>query len=239
MLIAGTNFTLIYFFVKGRIKRIWQNDELKTYLASIGIGVVFISLLIGISVQSFGESSFREILFSVVSMITTTGFTTVDYTASTPFITFLFLCMMFSGGSAGSTSGGIKVIRHLLLFRNSLQEFKRILHPKAILPVHIDKQAVSSKVVTNVQAFFLTYFFIFIIGVMIMMMLHLDFETAIGAVATSLGNVGPGIGELGPSNNFYDVPTIGKWVLGLLMLIGRLELFTVLLILTPYFWRKS
>lgn len=239
MIIAGTNFTLIYFFFKGKFQKLLRNDEFKYYLITIGLGVIAISFLVGKAIQQFGEFEFREVLFNVVSIITTTGFATADYTAWTPFVTFLFLCMMFSGGSAGSTSGGIKTIRHLVLFRNSLQEFKRILHPKAVLPVHIDHRSVSPKVVTNVQAFFLTYFFIFLIGVMIMMFLELDFETALGAVAASIGNVGPGIGDVGPSSNYYDLPNVGKWVLGLLMLVGRLELFTVLIILTPYFWRKN
>lgn len=145
---------------------------------------------------------------------------------------------MFLGGSAGSTSGGVKVVRHLMMIKNGFLEFKRTLHPNAILPVRYNKKAVRGDIVFNILAFFILYMLSFIIGSLGFSMLGLDFESAVGVAASSLGNVGPALGDFGPVDNFYNMPTAGKWWCSFLMLIGRLELFTVLILLTPFFWRN-
>jgi len=145
---------------------------------------------------------------------------------------------MFSGGSAGSTAGGIKVVRHLITIKNGFLEFKRTLHPNAIVPVRYNTRAVNKEIVFTILGFFILYFLSFIIGALVLGALGLDFESAIGGAATSLGNVGPGLGQLSPVNNFNSLPLAAKWWCSFLMLIGRLELFTVLILFTPYFWRK-
>ena len=184
------------------------------------------------------ESSFRHALFQVLAIVTTTGFVSADFTLWTPFLLVFFFGIMFLGGSSGSTSGGVKVVRHLLMIKNGFLEFKRTLHPNAILPVRYNKKAISEKIVFNVLAFFILYMLSFIIGALGFSMIGLDFESAIGVAASSLGNVGPALGDFGPTANFYSMPTIGKWWCSFLMLIGRLELFTVLILFTPFFWRN-
>jgi trk system potassium uptake protein TrkH len=250
MFLSGTNFVLSYFAFKGRIKKIIEDEEFKWYFRLIAIFTIVVALVIYFRVdlalssighpQVFGEieSAFRHGLFQVISIITTTGFITADYTSLTPFLLVLFFGLMFLGGSAGSTSGGVKVVRHLLMIKNGFLEFKRTLHPNAILPVRYNTKAVSSNIVFNVLAFFILYMLSFIIGALGFAFLGLDFESAIGVAASSLGNVGPAIGDFGPTSNYISLPDIGKWWSSFLMLLGRLELFTVLILLTPYFWRK-
>jgi trk system potassium uptake protein TrkH len=145
---------------------------------------------------------------------------------------------MFLGGSAGSTAGGIKVMRHLLIIKNGLLEFKRTLHTNAIIPVRYNNKTVPEHIVYNIIGFFVLYMLLFIIGALVLGLLGLDFMSAIGGAATSLGNVGPGLGSLNPLSNFNELPAVGKWWCGFLMILGRLELFTVLILFTPYFWKK-
>lgn len=238
MFLAGTNFTMTYFGLHGKFAKVLKNEEFKTY----AIVTVILSLVIGLVIFGLGhdtlEKSMRDALFQVVSVITTTGYVTHDYTAWTPFITVLFFIMMFLGASAGSTAGGVKIVRHLLLIKNSILELKRQIHPSAVIPVRFNNKAVNRDIIFNILAFIMIYISIFAFGSIVIAMLGVDFNTAIGAVATCLGNIGPGIGTVGPVDNFAHIPAAGKWVLTFLMLLGRLELFTVLILFTPYFWRK-
>lgn len=239
MFLAGTSFTLTYFGLKRQFKRIAKNEEFVVYtLFTIAITlIVTIALL---TVKDFGvEKSFRDALFQVVSIITTTGFVSADYTQWASFLSVLFFILLFVGGSAGSTAGGVKVIRHIVLFKNSFLELKRQLHPSAIMPVRISGKAIEQNIVFNVLAFIMIYILVFLVGVTLLSSMNVNFDTAFGAVATSLGNVGPGIGDVGPVDNFAGMPTAGKWLLAFLMLLGRLELFTILMLLAPHFWKKN
>ena len=146
--------------------------------------------------------------------------------------------LLFVGGCAGSTGGGIKFARHYLLFKNSALELKRLIHPRAVIPVRFNGKAVSSDIISNVQAFIIFYIGITVLGSIILSFFGLDFFTAVGAVSTCIGNVGPGIGTVGPTNNFAHLPDPVKLILTFFMLLGRLELFTVLLIFTPAFWKS-
>ena len=243
MFIAGINYTVIYYSLKGSFKKVWSSDEFKTYLFLVFGLIAVVTFMVNSLTDNGLEQSFRESAFQIISIITTTGFVTADYTAWAPPLTLLFFILLFVGACAGSTSGGIKIIRHLVFFKNSFLELKRLLHPKAIVRIKIDKKIVAPRILTHILVFLLFYMMLFIVGSVIMAIILLDFEqpllTSIGAVATSLGNVGPSIGELGPLDNFSAVPAIGKWVLLWLMLLGRLELFTILILLSPYFWRKN
>lgn len=237
MFLAGTNFTLSYFFMHGKVKKVWQNEEFKFYLL---VTVIFTLLTAGglvLTTQLGYEQSIRDALFQVVSLITTTGYATADYLVWVPVLTVLMFLLMFFGGSAGSTGGGIKIVRILLLIKNSYFELKRLIHPNAVIPVRYNHHVVSSEIITNVLAFVVFYMLILLGSVGIMAGVGLDFETALGAVATSLGNIGPGLGEVGPADNFYNIPDFGKWYLSFLMLLGRLELFTVLVVFSPAFWK--
>ncbi|BDS09609.1 TrkH family potassium uptake protein [Aureispira anguillae] len=243
MFLAGVNYTVLYYGLKGKFKKVWRSDEFKTYI----FGVLFLTVAVTTTlycVTDHGlEQSFRDAAFQIVSVITTTGFVSADYTSWTPALSLLFFFLLFVGACAGSTSGGIKLIRHLVFFKNSFLEFKRLLHPNAIIRIKIDNQIVSSRIITHILVFLLIYLMIFLFGSLIMVVILNDFDqpllSAIGAVATSLGNVGPALADLSPVDNFAAVPPSGKCFLTILMLLGRLELFTILVVFTPYFWKAN
>jgi len=249
MFLAGSNFILSYFAFKGKVQKIIKDEEFKFFGMLIILFSMVTTLVIyfqaNVSVTEYHpmvmgsmESAVRHGLFQIVAVITTTGFVTADFTGWTPFLTVFFFALMFLGGSAGSTAGGIKIMRHILIIKNGLLEFKRTLHPNAIIPVRYNNKTVSEHIVYNVIGFFVLYMLLFVIGALVLSFLGLDFESAIGGAASSLGNVGPAFGSLSPLNNFNTLPDIGKWWCGFLMLAGRLELFTVLILFTPYFWKK-
>jgi len=252
MFIAGTNFVLTYFALKGKIKKVLESEEFKYYLW----GVVGVSAIVAITIVFhqdpnlqtsihhpfvYGkvESAIRHALFAVISVVTTTGFVSADFTSWSHFATGIFFALFFLGGSAGSTSGGIKIVRHIILIKNSLLEFKKSLHPKAIIPVRYDGKAVNQNIIFNILSFFVIYMLIFVLSTVILTFLDLDFISALGAAASSLGNIGPAIGTVSPVDNFNHLSMGAKWFCSFLMLIGRLELFTVLILFTPFFWRKN
>ena len=237
MFISATNFTLTYFAIKLDFKKVFQNEEFRIYSSFIILLTTIVFITLYLIDSSYAEETFRSALFSVVSIITTTGFTTVDFTGWTEFITILFFILMFFGASAGSTSGGIKIVRHVVLLKNSYIELKKQLHQQGVFILRFNNSKVPQSVVTNILAFMMLYVVIFSIGSVIMTLMGVDFITAIGSVAATLGNIGPGIGDVGPASNFSSIPDAGKYFLSLLMLIGRLELLTFLLILTPAFWK--
>ena len=250
MFLAGTNFVLSYFAFKRKFSRIFEDDEFKFYLIGIASLTIIAALIIYFQsditfstvahpqVLGEGEYAFRHALFQVLAVVTTTGFVTADFTAWTPFLTLFFFGLMFLGGSSGSTSGGIKIVRHIIMIKNGIMEFRRTLHPSAILPVRYNQKAVQQPIVFNILAFFILYMLSFIIGTLVFSWLGLDFKTALGGAASTLGNVGPALGDLGPIDNYASLPTAAKWWASFLMLIGRLELFTVLILFTPFFWKN-
>ena len=243
MFIAGINYSLIYAGIKGRFSKFWASGEFKAYLSFVIVSIGITSLFILLNTDLRLEQSFRNAAFQVISIITTTGYITADYTSWHPSITMFFFCLLFAGACAGSTSGGIKFVRHLVFAKNSMLEFKRLLHPNGLIRLRIDNNIVRPKILTHVLVFLMIYLFIFLLGTMVMTFIMSDFNdpliSAAGAVATSLGNVGPGIGDLGPLDTFQNIPPSGKLVLSLIMLLGRLELFSVLIIFTPSFWRVN
>ena len=250
MFLAGTNFVLSYFVFKAKFDKALKDEELRLYSFFI-IGFAIIVCLImyfesDISASSIDslmalgkfESTFRHGLFQVLTIITTTGFVTADYTSWTPFLTVLFFSLMFLGASSGSTSGGIKIVRHLIMIKTGIIEFKKTLHPHAILPIRYNNRIVQKPIIFNILAFFIFYVLSFIIGALGFSWFELDYQTALGGTITTLGNIGPGLGSLGPVDNYGHIPNLAKWWATFLMLIGRLELFTVLILLTPFFWRN-
>lgn len=242
MIFSGVNFTMYYFLIKLKFEKVTKNQELRFYLSLI----ILFTLLIGFSQFDFSavhswrdiESGFRNSLFTVSSLITTTGYCTVDYSLWKPFTWFILLIAMLIGSSAGSTAGGIKVVRIVLILKYCYYEFKRLIHPNAIFPVRYNEQIVKEDVITRVLAFILLYFMLIAIGVLVLSFSGLGFEESISGMVTCLSDVGPGLGDIGPANNFHALPAFSKWFLSVIMLIGRLELFTVLLIFTPVFWKK-
>ncbi len=238
MFFAGTNFTLSYLVIKGKFSSVIRDEEFKYYTFFV-IGftlIIFGGLLLTTKLGI--ESAFRDSLFQVVSIITTTGYATADYITWTPVLTILIFSLFFFGGSAGSTGGGIKIMRVVLLFKNSYYELRRLIHPHAVIPVKFNQHSVDSKIITNILAFFMLYFMIFCISTVLFTLIEPDMNTSMGAVATCLGNIGPGLGKVGPADNFLFIKPVGKWFLSFLMLLGRLELFTVLVLFSPTFWKK-
>lgn len=238
MFLAGTNFALAYFALKLNLKKVWKNEEFRVYTGFVFLFILLFTATLQWSQSGPLEQNFRDSAFQVVSILTTTGFATVDYLGWPSFLIVMLFMLMFFGGSAGSTGGGIKIIRVWMTMKNSYLELKRMVHPHAVIPVRYNKRAVPEKITSNIINFIVLYMLIFVMGVIFMALLGLDFESAMGSVAASLGNIGPGIGSVGPAENFAHIPVAGKWFLGFLMLMGRLELFTVLLLLSPFYWKK-
>ena len=238
MILAGTNFSISYLLFTGKFKKAFNNEELKYYLIFIVFFTLVITAGLIITTQLGVEKAFRDTIFQVASIITTTGFATVDYLHWTPFLTIVLFGLFFFGGSAGSTGGGLKIMRIVLLLKNSYYELRRIIHPNAIIPVRYNDKPVSDQIINNVLAFFMFYFVIFFGSSILLMLVTPDLPSAMGAAATSLGNIGPGLGIYGPAENFSALHPAGKWFLSFLMLLGRLELFTVLVLFSPAFWKK-
>ncbi|MBI1305568.1 MAG: TrkH family potassium uptake protein [Bacteroidetes bacterium] len=239
MFFGGLNFTLFYFVLKLQIGEIAKNEEFRFYLGLTIFATLVSTIFLQMNADAGWEKSFRDSLFQVLSIVTTTGFATADYTTWGYFLTLMFFLLMFFGASAGSTAGGIKIVRHMLIVKNGWTELKRIMHPAAIIPVRYNGKAVEQKIIYNILAFFFIYLTVFILGCIVMTMYGYDLLTSAGATISSLGNIGPGIGGVGPAYNFAFFPESAKVFLAFLMLLGRLELFTILLLFLPAFWRRN
>ncbi len=237
MVIAGTNFSLHYWALRGKLHRYFSNPEFCFFIGIILVttGIVLMARLA--NGDAFSEKLFRGSLFQIVSIVTTTGFVTEDY-ERWPFVAqILLLALMMFGGCTSSTGGGMKQVRVMVVFKFIASELKKLFHPHGIFPIRMGDRTVSEALVLNIMGFVATYILVFFLSVLVMTGLGLDIDTSVGAVAATLGNVGPGIGKVGPVDNYSHLPTLGKWVLSFLMLVGRLELFTVLVIFTRPFWR--
>lgn len=239
MFIGGINFPLIYFFMKGDPKKLLKNEEFRWYfwIVILFVAVIAIGLFASGKITEV-EKAIRTSLFQVVSMITTTCHSTDNFMHWGPFYQFMVVIFMLFGACAGSTAGGIKIVRIVILFKNSINEFKRQVHPNAILPIRLNGRVISMDIVTKVLAFIFLYLTILIFSCLILSLSGMGFENSLGAAISCLGNVGGGLAEIGHSGHYYDVPTSSKWYLSFLMLTGRLELFTVLSLFMPAFWKR-
>lgn len=240
MFLSGINFSLLYLLVlKGSYKRVFKDTEIRWYIKTLlfFISVITIGLLVSSNMSM--EEAFRKSSFLVVSIQTTCGFITADYMQWAPPLWMLTTVITYCGACAGSTSGGIKCIRAVIMARIAKNEFMHILHPNAVLPVRVNGQSVSSSTKSTVLAFFVVFVLLVFFGWFTMMTIGLDFDDAYSVIISSLANVGPGIGKCGPAFSWNALPDAAKWLSILYMLIGRLELFTVLLLFTPSFWKKN
>lgn len=237
MFIAGINFILHFRMFSGDSKALFSNAEVKFYTKITLIAIVLVSASLWKSDMYTVGDSFRYGAFQVLSIITTTGYGTDDYETWNSFGTFVLFLLFFIGGCAGSTSGGIKIFRWMILVENGRREFKQIMHPSAVLPVRVGEKSVDVGTQRMVLSFVILYVFLFGLSSLIMTFMGYDFMSAIGASIASLGSIGPGFGDFGPTDTFAGVPAVGKWLLSLLMMIGRLELFTVLILFSAAFWR--
>ncbi|HOK19285.1 MAG TPA: potassium transporter TrkG [Thermosynergistes sp.] len=239
MFLAGANFTLHFKILKGDIGAWWRDEEFRFYTSLVVGGVLSVAafLLLSGNYDTFLDA-LRFGAFQVVSTITTTGYVTADYEMWPFYVQTLLLVFMFVGGCAGSTGGGIKNVRILMLFKEIHAELMRLLHPKAVAYTRLNDQVVSREVVSSILVFFSIYIVVFTVGTIIMAGLGVDVLTAISGVAATLNNIGPGLGSVGPMENYASIPMAGKWVLSVCMVMGRLELYEVLLLFVPATWRR-
>ena len=238
MILAGTNFSLHFRFLRGDLRTYWRNPEFLIFLSLIGLATVVIGL--DTFFNNYGQAplALRKTLFQVVSILTTTGYGTADYEQWGYHSQFILFVFMFFGGCAGSTGGGMKIMRIHLLIKFVFSEIIRLVHPRAVVPVRLGQTAVPREVAANILGFFILFILLFVVGVLVMAAMGLDLATSAGAVAATLGNIGPGLGDVGPTDNYGHIPALGKWVLCGFMLLGRLEIYTVLVLFSPSFWRK-
>lgn len=238
MILSGVNFTLILLLITGKFKKIITNSELKYYMASVFILTTLIAVGLYYSTDYTAEESFRKAIFQIGSLHTSTGFTTDNYMNWKPVLWGLLIIPMLVGACAGSTSGGFKSIRVLIIAKITKNELKRIIHPNLVLRPKINNQIVQSSIQSTVLAFSFIYLITILISTLLLMALNLDFLSSFGVVISSISNMGPGFGSFGPEFSWSSLPAAGKWLSSFLMLIGRLELFTVLLLFTPSFWKS-
>ena len=238
MVLAGINFSLHYQLLRGKPLAFWKDPECRFFLGAVVLFTVIISWdCLGTVYHSAGQS-IRYAAFQVASITTTTGFATYDYEqwpAMSQLI--LFLCM-FLGASAGSTGGGMKCLRIMLCFKFCYKELFSLVHPHAVTTIKLGGKNVSEDVMRSVLGFMALYMGLFAISALLLAAVGVDFVTALSAVAASIGNIGPGFGGVGPVENYAHIPCLGKWLLIWCMLLGRLEIYTMLILLVPEFWRK-
>lgn len=239
MLLSGINYALVYHLTRGRVRKLFENEEVKWYLIIVAIttALTIVGLFIIGAEKVWGiEKTIRTALFQVSSLITSTGFITADYNNWGAFFCILVCLLMFCGGCAGSTSGGAKVIRIVVLLKNTVNEFYRQVHPNAIVTMRVNQQVISHEIVSKILAFLFTYALLAIVSSLALAAMGISIDNAFGCVISCISNIGPGLGEM--IYTCASVPTIGKWVLAFDMLVGRLEIFTVLILFTSYFWKK-
>ena len=242
MFISGINFVLLIYLLRGKARYFFHDEELRWY--SVAVLLFALMLTLGLYIARPGwsgvemERAFRDSLFTVISSMTSTGYTISDYMYWPVVAWVVIFFLMLTGACAGSTAGGIKWVRLAIIMKNGVAEFQRRIHPNAIIPVKLNEKAVSQQTINNIMAFMIFYLFIIVVTVVIFCATGVDFDEAIGSAVSAIGNVGISIGQFGPAGTYANFPVVAKWVMSFVMLIGRLEIFTVLLLFTKVLWRK-
>ena len=238
MVLSGCNFSLLLLSIGRKHFYIFKNQEFKIFLLYIIALGIAIGLVLLFACHMSLATAFSQSFFSVISSMTTTGFFVGNYMAWPTFLWTILLILMFIGGCSGSTSGGIKIFRHLIFTQNAMLELKRIIHPNAILPVKVNAKSISSSGVSKNITFIFIYFLVFIAGSVILLFSGADFNTAIGASIATLSNVGTGLSQVGPNGSYVMFPIFAKWILMLMMILGRVELFSLITLFSRSFWRN-
>lgn len=253
MLLSGINFALIIHTLTGKARRLIEDEEARWYLKAVlictvalSIGLILFNMVFHHLWYIYGvtdvlvhvEQAFRQGFFMTTSALTSTGFAVVDYTLWPQLLWVVLFFMMFTGACSGSTSGGIKWVRILIFCKSGVAEFKRRIHPNAVMPIMLNNRPLSHETISNIMAFMLWYIVIVVVSVVVFCGCGVDFAESVGAAMSAIGNVGVGIGQYGPVGSWAEFPTVAKWWMTLVMLIGRLEIFTVLLLFTRALWKK-
>ena len=242
MFISGINFVLLIYLLRGKARNMFQDEELRWY--SVAVVLFAVMLTVGLYIARPGwtglhmERAFRDSIFTVISSMTSTGYTISDYMYWPVVAWVVIFFLMLTGACAGSTAGGIKWVRLAIIMKNGVAEFQRRIHPNAIIPVKLNEKNVPQQTITNIMAFLIFYIFIIVVTVVVFCASGVNFDESIGAAVSAIGNVGISIGQFGPAGTYAEFPTVAKWVMSFVMLIGRLEIFTVLLLFTRALWRK-
>lgn len=237
MILFGINFNMYFLLLIKDVKSVWKNEEVRAYLGIIVAATLVITCNV-LSIYKEPLKAFRYSIFQVASIITTTGFATADFNLWPELSKCILLLIMVIGACAGSTGGGVKVSRFLILWKSILKQVKGMLHPKSVNVVKVNGKKISNETLQGVYAYFSAYVFVFGISVLLVALDNFDFATTISGVLTTLSNVGPGISRVGPIENFQPFSVLSKIVFSMDMLIGRLEIFPFLMICSPSFWRK-
>jgi trk system potassium uptake protein len=238
MIIAGMNVAVQYRIMRGEYSLLWKVSEIKFYFGFLAAASLIVITLRMITGGADSGEILSESIFHVVSVTTTTAYVNADYSTWGSAITVIFFLLMFTGGCAGSTSGAMKSVRILVLLKAALAELKRLLHPRAVIPVRLNGRSLPVDVIGKIFSFFIIYLLSFSAASFIMMLLGLSVYDAFGTVAAMLGNIGVGFSGDGITYQYRDIPILGKWVLAFCMVLGRLEFFTLLLMFSPSFWKK-
>jgi trk system potassium uptake protein TrkH len=242
MFISGINFVLLIYLLRGKARNMFQDEELRWY--SVAVLLFAVMLTVGLYIARPGwtglhmERAFRDSIFTVISSMTSTGYTISDYMYWPVVAWVVIFFLMLTGACAGSTAGGIKWVRLAIIMKNGVAEFQRRIHPNAIIPVKLNEKNVPQQTINNIMAFLIFYIFIIVVTVVVFCASGVNFDESIGAAVSAIGNVGISIGQFGPSGTYAEFPMIAKWVMSFVMLVGRLEIFTVLLLFTRALWRK-
>jgi trk system potassium uptake protein TrkH len=238
MFISAINFSLHYETLHGNLKAIVKNSELRLYAAIALFSIILVSININPLFNYNFSESIRQSAFQVTSILSTTGYTTSDYDIWPEFSKMVLFLLMFFGGCAGSTGGGMKHIRILIILKVIKREFYKLIHPNAVIAIRVGGKPVPEDLIQNILGFVLLYLFIFIIVSLLLLTQGLDMMSSLSAAAATLGNIGPGFGAIGPAVNYADLTGFSKVLLTACMLIGRLEIYTLIILLVPTFWKQ-
>ena len=238
MVLAGTNFLLHFALITGRLDKIRRDTEFKSYLLVFFTATLAITVALALSSGGSFSNGFRLASFQVASILTTTGFATADYEMWPQVARVVLFCLMFVGGCAGSTGGGIKVARIVTLFKQAMNEFRYLTHPRGIFPISFNRVPMARRMVFAISAFVFLYVLLLLLSTMVIALAGVSILTALSTALATLGNIGPGFDAVGPTQNYAFFPQPLKWFLSFLMMTGRLEIYTVMVMFTPGFWKS-
>jgi trk system potassium uptake protein TrkH len=238
MFLAGVNYSLFFYGFRGDVMRFWRSSEFRFYVTVGMCATLLIALNTYRSEYSTIMDSLRYASFQTMSIMTTTGYSTADYEVWTTFSQVILLFLMFFGGMIGSTGGGMKQVRVLLMFKQGYRELYQLIHPRAITTLKLDGKHVTKEILGSIWGFLFLFIFICVLGTLLMTALGLDIVTAGSTVVSATSNVGPALGGAGPTDNYFGIPSAGKWVLVFCMIAGRLEIFTFVILFVPQYWKK-
>lgn len=239
MIVAAVNFNLHYYLIKGAFRKVFQNEELRLFLAILAGVVLFIAFSLYFNMNYDAEKAFRFAFFNVSTIISTTGFANADFMQWPVSLWFILFLLLFISGCAGSTSGGVKVVRYLLLFRNIPVQFQKLLHSRGLVVARLNNEIIDEQLIFRTLAFFIIYLMIWIMSTFLLIVTGLPMLDSMGGAASCMAGCGPGLGSLGPVGNYAQITDFAKWILSFDMLAGRLELFSFLILFMPFFWENK